>query len=85
MLPLRSSGTTLIGVVVVDSCHGGPLPPTYALEPPDGHALALTLECFNSVDGSVPIYALVGWFRFVCAISGRRSTADARQGPGYGR
>lgn len=34
---------------------------------PDGHRMALTFECFNSVDGSVPLFAAVGWFRFVCS------------------
>lgn len=54
------------------------LPRQYALEPPDGHALALTFECFNSVDGSVPLYALVGWFRFVCANGLAVGTTTAR-------
>lgn len=42
------------------------LPDALALEAFDGHRMALTFECFNSVDGSVPLFALVGWFRFVC-------------------
>ena len=29
--------------------------------------MALTFECFNSVDGSVPLFAVVGWLRFVCS------------------
>ena len=29
--------------------------------------MALTFECFNSVDGTVPLFAVVGWFRFVCS------------------
>lgn len=43
------------------------LPDAYAFTPPDGHKMALTFECFNSVDGSVPLLAAVGWFRFVCS------------------
>ncbi len=43
------------------------LPQHYNFTPPDGHPMALTFECFNSVDGSVPMMAVVGWFRFVCA------------------
>jgi hypothetical protein len=43
------------------------LPPEYSITPEDGHCMALTYECFNSVDGSVPLFAAVGWFRFVCA------------------
>jgi hypothetical protein len=42
------------------------LPERFACTPPDGHRLALTYECFNSVDRSVPLFALLGWFRFVC-------------------
>lgn len=42
------------------------LPKQYAISDPSGHAMALTFECFNSVDGTVPLFALVGWFRFVC-------------------
>lgn len=43
------------------------LPDNYAFTPDDGHAMALTFECFNSVDGTVPLFAAVGWFRFVCS------------------
>lgn len=43
------------------------LPDAFACTPPDGHTMALTYECFNSVDGSVPLFALLGWFRFVCS------------------
>ncbi len=39
----------------------------YAFTPDDGQAMALTFELFNSVDGSVPLMAAVGWFRFVCS------------------
>src|SRR5436190_3656471 len=43
------------------------LPPSHAFTPGDGHPMALTFECFNSVDGSVPLFAVVGWLRFVCS------------------
>lgn len=43
------------------------LPDAYTLRPDDGHPMALTLECFNSVDTTVPLFAAVGWFRFVCS------------------
>lgn len=43
------------------------LPDSYTFTPDDGHPMALTFECFNSVDGSVPLFAAVGWFRFVCS------------------
>lgn len=43
------------------------LPNSHAWTPDDGHTMALTLECFNSVDGTVPLFAAVGWFRFVCS------------------
>ena len=43
------------------------LPASYALTPADGHPMALTFECFNSVDGTVPLFAAVGWLRFVCS------------------
>ena len=43
------------------------LPGTFAFTPPDGHRMALTFECFNSVDRTVPLFALLGWFRFVCS------------------
>lgn len=33
----------------------------------DGDSMALTIECFNSVDGSTRFRVLMGWFRFVCA------------------
>ena len=42
------------------------LPEEYGFKPDDGHAMALRLECFNSVDGSTRLRALMGWFRFVC-------------------
>lgn len=43
------------------------LPNKYAFDPGDGHAMALRLECWNSVDGSTRFRALMGWFRFVCS------------------
>jgi hypothetical protein len=43
------------------------LPSAYAFTPADGEPMALTFECFNSVDGTVPLFAAVGWFRFVCS------------------
>jgi len=43
------------------------LPDDYAFTPRDGHELALRFELFNSVDGSVPFLATVGWLRFVCS------------------
>lgn len=43
------------------------LPAGFDFTPPDGNALALTFECFHSVDGTVPLLALLGWFRFVCS------------------
>ena len=43
------------------------LPERFAFNPPDGHSMALTFECFNSVDRTVPLFALLGWFRFVCS------------------
>jgi hypothetical protein len=43
------------------------LPERFAFNAPDGHSMALTFECFNSVDRTVPFFALLGWFRFVCS------------------
>jgi hypothetical protein len=42
------------------------LPARYHVDPGDGHPMALRLECFNAVDGSLRFRALMGWFRFVC-------------------
>ena len=42
------------------------LPGRFAFNAPDKHPMALTFECFNSVDRTVPLFAVVGWFRFVC-------------------
>ncbi len=43
------------------------LPKDFAFEPPDGHRMILTFECFNSVDRTVPFSATLGWFRLVCS------------------
>ena len=43
------------------------LPERFAFQAPDGHPMALTFECFNSVDRTVPLFAVLGWFRFVCS------------------
>jgi hypothetical protein len=43
------------------------LPDEHTIRPDDGHPMALTFECFNSVDKTVPLFAAVGWFRFVCS------------------
>jgi hypothetical protein len=54
------------------------LPRGLAYHPPDGHAMALTFECFNSVDGSVPLFAVMGWLRFVCGNGMAIGTVHAR-------
>lgn len=43
------------------------LPDAYSVDPGDGHPMALRLECFNSVDGSMKFSAFVGWLRLVCS------------------
>ncbi len=43
------------------------LPERFAFSASDRHPMALTFECFNSVDRTVPLFALLGWFRFVCS------------------
>ncbi len=43
------------------------LPNKYSFDPGDGNAMALRLECLNSVDGSTRFRALMGWFRLVCS------------------
>jgi len=43
------------------------LPDNHAYTADDGHSMALTFECFNSVDRTVPLFAAVGWFRLVCS------------------
>ncbi len=43
------------------------LPDKYSIAPDGKHKMALSLECFNSVDGSSRFRALMGWFRFVCS------------------
>src|SRR5688572_14207128 len=42
------------------------LPPEFALDPGDGHALALRLFCVNSVDRSTRLRIALGWYRFIC-------------------
>jgi hypothetical protein len=42
------------------------LPDAFAFNADDGHRMALTFECLNSVDRTVPLFAAVGWFRFNC-------------------
>ena len=42
-------------------------PDAYDIDPGDGHALALRLGVFNSVDGSTRFRAVLGWLRFVCS------------------
>jgi hypothetical protein len=54
------------------------LPENLAFTPDDGHSMALTFECFNSVDGSVPLFAAVGWFRFICSNGLVVGTTSAR-------
>jgi hypothetical protein len=54
------------------------LPGIHAFTPDDGHSMALTFECFSSVDGTVPLFAAVGWFRFVCSNGLVVGTTSAR-------
>ena len=54
------------------------LPKDLALRPPDGNPMGLTFECFNSVDGSVSVQGLLGWFRFVCGNGLAVGTTTAR-------
>jgi hypothetical protein len=54
------------------------LPKRYDFMADDGHSMGLTFECFNSVDGSVPLFAAVGWFRFVCSNGLVVGTASAK-------
>ena len=42
------------------------LPEQFTFRPEDDHPMAMTFECFHSVDGTVPLFAVMGWFRFVC-------------------
>jgi hypothetical protein len=42
------------------------LPYTFDFVEADGARMALTIECFNSVDGLSAFRVLAGWFRFVC-------------------
>ncbi len=41
------------------------LPEKFDFTEADGTRMALTIECFNSVDGSSAFRVLAGWFRFV--------------------
>lgn len=41
-------------------------PPDHDFDPGDGNAIALRLECLNSVDGSTRFMASLEWFRLVC-------------------
>ena len=43
------------------------LPERFRWTPSDGHAIVPTVEVFNSVERSLQLEVLVGWFRFVCA------------------
>ena len=43
------------------------LPDAFAFDDQDGHRMALTFECLNSVDRTVALFAAVGWFRFICS------------------
>lgn len=54
------------------------LPGAQAFDPGDGEEIDLTFECFNSVDGTVPLFALLGWFRLVCSNGLVLGTAAAR-------
>ena len=54
------------------------LPDSYAFLQPNGQKMALTFECFNSVDRTVPLMAAVGWFRFVCGNGLLIGTTSAR-------
>ena len=40
--------------------------------------MALTFECYNSVDRTVPLFAVLGWFRFVCSNGLAIGTTHAR-------
>lgn len=42
-------------------------PKSYEFDPGDGHPIGLRLECFNSVDGSYRLVAMLGWIRFICS------------------
>ncbi|WP_380874285.1 DUF932 domain-containing protein [Sphingomonas sp. DBB INV C78] len=39
---------------------------TYTLVPPDGHALDLCIDVYNSVDGSSRLILEVSWLRLIC-------------------
>jgi len=42
-------------------------PNNFGFEVKVGDRLAFTLECYNSIDGSMKFMALVGWLRLVCS------------------
>jgi len=42
-------------------------PKSYEFDPGDGHPIGLRLECFNSVEGSCRLVAMLGWIRFICS------------------
>ena len=54
------------------------LPKDFRFTPPDEHPMGLTFECFNSVDGTVPLFAVLGWLRFVCSNGLAVGTTHAR-------
>jgi hypothetical protein len=43
------------------------LPDEYSYTIGNDDKMAMRLECFNSVEGSVRFWALLGWFRYVCS------------------
>jgi hypothetical protein len=65
--PARVSARALVTEYGTRMAVRATLPSEYGITPRDGHRMALTYECFNSVDGTVPLFAAVGWLRFVCA------------------
>lgn len=54
------------------------MPRELSLDNTERHRTDLTFECFNSVDCSVPLFALVGWFRLVCSNGMMVGTTTAR-------
>jgi len=42
------------------------LPNEFDFDPGDGHALNLSLQCVNSLDGRCRLRIMLGWFRFIC-------------------
>ena len=43
------------------------LPRDYSYAIGSDDTMAMRLECFNSVEGSIKFQALLGWYRFVCS------------------